>query len=112
MSFALARRRGALLNWRLAVKGIQNASRSSEPMSEPEAAGEGTAGCGSLCIRGSPTTGPLRDEGGEGRSLEGSAKHRDEAPPFASEKARFALWQGNVLRCRKISHGGRAAITM
>ena len=50
MSFALASMRGALLNWRLAVNGIQNAS-SLVGKGPLEGADFGAAaGLGSLCM--------------------------------------------------------------
>ena len=110
MSLALASRRGAVLNCRLAVNGIQNASMSSVPA--PGTGGDRRGrrgGVGVLVHSGSPSTGPLRDEGGKRASLEGSARTSGRALAFASENERFALRQATVLRCRKISHGGRSS---
>src|SRR5664279_4875299 len=53
MPLALASRRGALLNWRLAVNGIQNASRSSGPVAVEGAEVGAAAGFGSLCMESS-----------------------------------------------------------
>src|SRR4051812_18182662 len=99
MSFAFASRRGALLNCRLAVNGIQNASRSSDAADEPETPGVGAAaGLGSLCIRGLLRPARLGMKAGETASLEASSCKVPEPRAFASENRNFASREARVLQ--------------